>query len=407
MQFLTLKEVFISGSIFIVLIALLRLLLIKRLSKKVFITLWYVAILRLLLPFTIPSNFSIYNILELFRNKGSNSEIVAKASNIVNVSKTDSSIFYIIWIVGALLCLLWFSVHYIRCHRQFAMSLPLSNNDVEYIKGFVSDNKVIKRVEIRTLDKIKTPLTYGIFHPIILLPKTWEMLDGDALCLILEHELIHIRRFDAAFKIILMLILGIYWFNPCVWLMYFLANRDIEYACDESVLDKIGADKVKSYANMLIIMEERKKYIPMFNSFSRYATEERICIMMKSKKIKTLAKCLGVLLVIAAVWAFTTTNKVDDKTKALAENVESSKDLDDEKQSSELLKDSEASTEINVQQEQNASVEQETIEEDTTNQEEEVSGKKTTMAADEINVQTTSEENGEAKRETVTSTVEK
>ncbi len=362
MQVLTLKEIIISGSIFIVLIAFLRLLLLKRLSKKVFITLWYVAALRLLLPLSMPSSFSIYNILELFQKKSNESHIIDKVSDIANVSKSDSPIFYIIWIVGVLFCLCWFSISYIRCRRQFAMSLPISNNDTKYIKGFVNDHKIIKRVEIRTLDRIKAPLTYGIFHPIILLPKTWEKLNGDELCLILEHELIHIRRFDAVFKIILVLTLSAYWFNPCVWLMYFLANRDIEYACDESVLEKIGLDRVKAYANMLIVMEERKKYAPMINSFSRYATEERICIMMKSKKVKVIAKCLGVLLVIVAIGAFTTTNKVNDKSEVLAENetVDSVKDISDEKQSSELLKDSEKSAEVNAAQEK---LENEAVEE--------------------------------------------
>ena len=44
--------------------------------------------------------------------------------------------------------------------------------------------------------------------------------------------------------------LCIHWFNPLVWVMYALSNRDIELACDEAVL-RNGADRER-YALALL-----------------------------------------------------------------------------------------------------------------------------------------------------------
>ncbi|RAZ18687.1 peptidase M56, partial [Klebsiella oxytoca] len=70
------------------------------------------------------------------------------------------------------------------------------------------------------------PLTYGIIHPVILLPKSTDWTDTERLNYVLEHELAHIRHFDAAAKLALTAAVCVHWFNPLVWLMLSLANRD-------------------------------------------------------------------------------------------------------------------------------------------------------------------------------------
>ena len=51
----------------------------------------------------------------------------------------------------------------------------------------------------------------------------------------------------------------IYWFNPMVWIMYVLVNRDIELACDEGVLKESGISTRASYALTLIQMQENRE----------------------------------------------------------------------------------------------------------------------------------------------------
>ena len=90
---------------------------------------------------------------------------------------------------------------------------------------------------------ISSPLTYGILHPVILLPKKLDRNDQAALKYVLTHEYVHIRRFDAITKILFAAVLCIHWFNPLVWVMYVLANRDIELSCDAWVIRMMGEKK--------------------------------------------------------------------------------------------------------------------------------------------------------------------
>lgn len=73
-----------------------------------------------------------------------------------------------------------------------------------------------------------------------------------------DHEYVHIRRFDCLLKLLLTAALCLHWLNPLVWVMYLLANRDIELCCDEVVLPRMGLEKRSVYAMTLIDLEEQK-----------------------------------------------------------------------------------------------------------------------------------------------------
>ena len=123
----------------------------------------------------------------------------------------------------------------------------------------------------------------------------------------MAHEFVHIRRFDSLSKVILLIALCVHWFNPFVWIMYILANRDIELSCDEAVLRLFGEDRKASYAQMLICMEETKSgFIPFCNSFSKNAIEERMVAIMKTKKRTLVSMGLAVCLIAGTTIAFAT-----------------------------------------------------------------------------------------------------
>lgn len=91
-----------------------------------------------------------------------------------------------------------------------------------------------------------------------------------------------IYRYDTVTKLIVTLALCIHWFNPFVWVMYILFNRDIELACDESVIRQFGEKSKSAYSLMLINMEATKSgLLPFCNNFSKNAIEERITAVMK------------------------------------------------------------------------------------------------------------------------------
>lgn len=62
----------------------------------------------------------------------------------------------------------------------------------------------------------------------------------------------HLRRRDHIWKPLGWLLLSVHWFNPLVWLAYALFCRDVEYACDESVVGGLDADGRRAYARALL-----------------------------------------------------------------------------------------------------------------------------------------------------------
>ena len=117
----------------------------------------------------------------------------------------------------------------------------------------------------------------------------------------------HIRYFDAAVKLLMAAALCIHWFNPCVYLMYIFFNRDLELACDEAVVRRFGEEEKSAYAMALIEMEEEKSgLLPLGNSFSKNAIEERIGAIMKIKKISPLVHGLSAALVCGITLLFAT-----------------------------------------------------------------------------------------------------
>ena len=114
-------------------------------------------------------------------------------------------------------------------------------------------------------------------------------------------------------KLIATLALCIHWFNPLVWVMYILFNRDIELACDESVVRRLGEKSKSAYALMLIHMEaEKSGILPLCNNFSKNAIEERITAIMNTKRATPAALIFSCLTVLVAASMFATSAMASD-----------------------------------------------------------------------------------------------
>lgn len=204
------------------------------------------------------------------------------APNYISHSEVAVPIWPIIWAIGALICAVVFSITYWKCYKEFQTSLPIDN---DFTRNWLSSHHIKRSIQIRQSELVSAPLTFGILRPVILMPKTTDWNDEKTLQYVLAHEFVHIRRFDTITKLILLIALCVHWFNPFVWVMYVLANRDIELSCDETVLHLFGENTKASYARTLIGMEEIKSGItPLCNNFSKNALEERMTAIMKTKK---------------------------------------------------------------------------------------------------------------------------
>lgn len=315
---MSLLQMSVAGGALILFIVVVRALAIHRLPKTTFLVLWMIAALRLLLPFSIPLPFDTHISLDVFSNvvqelpsgnitstlPGDNLPLYDVGTNVQSPATEHISIFVMIWLVGVLLLVFYFSIAYLRSMQKFRISIP---DNTPYIQNWLTAHKIIRPIEVRSSDLISSPLTYGVLHPVILLPKKIDRNDQIALKYVLTHEYVHIRRFDAITKILFAAVLCIHWFNPFVWVMYVLANRDMELSCDTWVIRMIGAKNRSSYALMLIEMEERRSGMSaLCNYFGKNAISERIEAIMKFKKASTIACALALVAVVGATVGATT-----------------------------------------------------------------------------------------------------
>jgi len=317
---MSLLKMSFAGAVMILAITVIRALTINRVPKKTFSVLWLTAVIRLMIPFSLPSVTSIYSLLgqkapNSAANNIANGMLLAAAAQeqAVSVAHTGAvdvpkvSPLMLVWIVGFIGCAAFFITAYIRCYREFQMSLPVEN---EFLNNWLQTHKLSRTVSVRQSDRISSPLTFGLFKPIILMPKGTDWENENTLKYVLEHEFVHIQRFDTLFKLLLTAVVCVHWFNPMVWIMYTLANRDIELSCDETVINRFGSDTRAAYARVLISMEEIKSgFMPLCNNFSKNTIEERITAIMKTRKTTVLSLVLAVVLVAGTVTVFATSAK--------------------------------------------------------------------------------------------------
>ena len=334
---MSLLQMSFLGTVIILLIVVLRAVLINRLPKKTFLILWWIALIRLLVPFSIKSVTSIYSLLQsiysdinpvrtaqttTFLPIHGNMPEIANGLSEAMVQRTESiSILSVIWLAGLLLCFGFFAVSYIKCYREFRFSLPVEN---DILKAWKEKHPLKRSLSIRQTETIAAPLSYGVIRPVILMPKNTEWKNIYQLRYVLEHEYVHIRRLDMLTKLIMIAAVCIHWFNPLVWVMYILFNRDLELSCDETVVRRFGMDIKSVYATALISMEEKKSGLtPLCNSFSKNAIEERIRAIMKLKKTSKFAVIISAVLVICVTGGFATSaSSLEKKTETAQENGE-------------------------------------------------------------------------------------
>lgn len=261
----------VSGAVMIVVITVLRALLLERLPKRTFLVLWQVALARLLVPFSVPFGGSVYVLVQRGTQAvtGTNrpaagptlpgdftAGMAAEAAAAPHPAAVQAvPVWAVIWLAGVLLLAAFFAAAYRRSWKKFQMSFPVEQ---PFARQWLQAHLLRRKITIRQCAFITSPLTFGVRHPVILLPKKTDWRDEATLQYVLEHEFVHIRRFDAVTKLLLTAAVCVHWPNPFVWVLYALANRDIELACDEAVLHRFGRDARADYARALIRMEETR-----------------------------------------------------------------------------------------------------------------------------------------------------
>lgn len=327
-----------SGAVLIIAAAVLRALFLNRLPKRTFCILWGIVLVRLLMPFSIiisgpgvssffPGEGKAPSLLEIpvqglplgEKITGAVKEGPAAPELSFITMERAAEIWNAVWFLGMLLLAGYFILAYCHARIRFAESSMEADPDVVNMGRQLSRKRPSRKklsgkklfgkkpfpertVSIRRSSFVKSPLTYGFLHPVILLPEGMSLENREELLFVLAHETAHIRHFDGFGKLLMTAALCIHWFNPFVWGMYILFNRDLELACDENVVMQFGQAARAAYASALISMEEgKRRFRPFCSCFSENAMEERIQSIMRAKKATGKKRKIRLLAAAGAV----------------------------------------------------------------------------------------------------------
>mgnify|MGYP004712491897 CR=1 FL=1 len=298
----------ILSSFFILLLLIVRELFGRNIHRIFFSFAWTVMILRLILPLgaAVPIKMTgklrnIYEILDRMPFTG----------------------MIWIWGTGACIAASVFVVRYIICGRILREALP-----VQKVPNIEEDMFTFMGIKVYVSDRIASPVTYGIFHQKVLLPKYYMNLSRDQLKFILIHEKIHIDNHDNLKKFLVIFAACLHWFNPFAWMMYVCCNRDIELGCDEKVIRQTGEDSREEYANVLIgIAEMNVMGRSAYSGFTGSAMKERLVMIMRYRRARAGNYVMCALGALAAMLSFAVPVSVEKSAEKMAEEKYSAVDV--------------------------------------------------------------------------------
>lgn len=345
-------ETSLVGSLLVVLILALRLLIKNHMKKSIIYYLWFILIVKLLIPFSPESKFSIYNFVDInteesltlegknIQNQINNKPIsdISIMSNLNSLEINDKTnyennkdgdtvsknlnnsiteigknnfqfkqILFAIWLSTFSIILIKIITSYIKLQMNLLREYKKYNNyDLnisieEEIKLLSINNKV----KIRISNEIGSPCLCGILHPKILIPlKLASNMNEREKKYIILHELCHYKRKDVFIAWLSSFIKAIHWFNPIIYLGLNIMRSDCEEACDEMVLSKLNNNENRDYGNAIINVLQYvniKSYEPGTTSMitDKKKLKERIESISKNKKFGFKTVLVGGVIIIA------------------------------------------------------------------------------------------------------------
>jgi len=316
----------ISAGLIILIIILIRKVFITKINHIIISIMWIMALLRLILPFSDTSKYSIFNLFYLIKNFTTNSNISSYITQDINLTNSIKSanilptnqynILTIVWIVGIAILSINFFVQLFYTKKLIKRSKTINLLNVNEIDSSITRINLKRKVNIKISSDIISPVSFGIFKPVILFPEHFKFNNIELLNHIIIHEYMHIKHYHFIIKMFLIVFLCIFWFNPAVWLLYLYVNRDIEILCDKQVIKFIGYAEREKYASNLVYMLSEKKEkeygLKVYNNFIKNSNKERICSIMKIKNITTFSTFSAIIIAISTSFVFATSSNINN-----------------------------------------------------------------------------------------------
>ena len=301
-------EISLSGSVIVLAVLALRLIL-RKAPRRTVCLLWMLAVLRLLVPFEIESDWSLQpepvTILpppvaqEGYFDSGTapgpvQPELLEDAAEypiqpVPEETSEPAQILPWVWLVGVAVLAAHGIVSFWRLKRRVRDAVILGEG-VWIVPG------------------LDTAFVLGFFRPQVYLP----VLEDGERELVLLHERQHIRRLDHWWKLAAYAAVSIHWFNPLAWVTYVLLCRDMELACDQETVKGMDNAMRKAYSAALLNCAAKRSGIAACPvAFGEISVKERIKMVLHYKKPGFWVTVIALVAAIAVGVCLLTSPKTD------------------------------------------------------------------------------------------------
>lgn len=320
--FLDLLVISLTTSLVIIGLILLTPMLRKHYSAKWSYCIWLILTMRLLLPF----NFSFTNppvaiqlpegqgIRAVFQDTSSQNlqvdpSAISQPAETVNVSHMPSIVDIVasIWLAGAVLFLAYHLLSYYFFRKQALRwsSSFLREDVVSKLKQVSKEMNVTASIPVLISSKVSNPMLMGFYKPTLFLPH--EQYSDEELEFILKHELVHYKRHDIVFKLLLLIAQALHWFNPFVWVMAREAAHEIEIYCDDTVVFERGAGYRKKYCEAIlsVMQSSDTRQVALSTNFARgeHSMKQRFGSILNMKEKRKGAGAFFAVLMVVGITA--------------------------------------------------------------------------------------------------------
>lgn len=344
----TLLQWFVTSSVLILAVLALRRLLGGRISPRVKYALWAVVLVRLLVPFqlptphlptaaeltpeptsltqtTIPLLPATYSMEEVATGQAPNLTFDDQGQlqtdrdlgEVKPSADGQRAVFSLVWLSPAQLLLgLWamgaviLALVLLGSNLRFFLRLRRRRTPVDLADG---------PLPVYTVEGLPSPCLFGLFRPCIYLTPDLA-LGSPTRTHVLAHELTHYRQKDHIWSALRCAALALHWYNPLVWLAVALSKRDGELSCDAGAVQVLGEEERIPYGRTLVSLVAQRSLRPgdllscsTSMAEGKGSIQERIAQLVKHPQTKKTAL---IALVCAAALAvvFTFGGGTQDRT---------------------------------------------------------------------------------------------
>lgn len=346
----------IKGSFLIISIILIKWLLKNSLGARWHYNIWFLALIRLIIPFAPQSSISIFNIFTLgdhkniisenymkynpneiiswFNGKNMETELFNDNSPLalkgIFFQSSNQFKFVILWAVISIILL----AVIVLANMKFGLyikknSFEVSDNTKKILEECKGKMGINTNLPLIKTSAVKAPALYGLFRPRLLLPPNIEgQIDENELRFIFFHELSHFKRKDISIFWIISFIKVLYWFNPVIWYGLYQMRQDCEISCDALALSYVDHDDCKGYGQTIIHLIQNTaqplKYIGvagMLGSKKQLKRRMKMISLFKKNAYRLSVMSIGILILMGCMFLTNAKEEIPQPDTYVEENI--------------------------------------------------------------------------------------